>query len=114
MVAIGTGGKRYAKAFIEDEEFPFPVLLDEDGEAARIVGTRSIDPTTYLSPAAIARGVSSFARGHRQRKTGRRPMQMGATLVIGPGHEVMLADFEDHPGDHADLDEVLTVATRTD
>ncbi len=36
-------------------------------------------------------------------------MQLGATLVMGPGDEILYADYEDHPGDHADLDEVLAL-----
>lgn len=111
VIAIGTGGKRYAKAFIEDEEFPFPVLLDEDGAAAEIVETNSIGMTTYLSPTAIGAGLKSFAKGHRQQKTGRRPLQLGATLVVGPGDELLYADYEDYAGDHAPLDEVLAAAT---
>lgn len=111
VVAIGTGGRRYAKAFIEDEAFPFPVLLDEEGVAAAIVGTNSIGATTYLSPTAIGAGIKSFAKGNRQGKTGRRPLQLGATLVIGPGDELLYADFEDYAGDHADLDAVLAAST---
>ena len=111
VIAIGTGGKRYAKAFIEDEEFPFPVLLDEDGVAAEVIETNTIGATTYLSPKAIGAGLKSFARGHRQQKTGRRPLQLGATLVMGPGDEVLYVDYEDHAGDHAPLDEVLAAAT---
>lgn len=111
VTAIGTGGKRYAKAFIEDESVPFPVLLDEDGAAAEVIGTGTLGAGTMLKPSAYVAGLRSLAGGHRQRKTGRRPMQLGATLVIGPGDEVLYADYEEHAGDHADLDEVLEAAT---
>ena len=107
VVAIGTGGKRYAKAFIEDERVPFDVLLDEDGSAAEVVGTKRLGLVSLAKPAAIAAGIRSTAAGHRQQKTGRRPFQLGATLVIGPGDELLYADFEDHAGDPADLDEVI-------
>jgi hypothetical protein len=36
-------------------------------------------------------------------------MQLGATLVIGPGDELLYMDKESYAGDHADLDEVLAV-----
>ena len=111
VVAVGTGGKRYAAAFIAEENFPFPVLLDEEGVAAEIVGTNTLGLGSLVSPSAISAGVGSFVRGHRQKKTGRRPMQLGATLVIGPGDELLYADFEDFAGDHADLGEVLLAAT---
>lgn len=109
VTAIGTGGKRYAAAFIEDEAVPFPVLLDEDGSAASIVGTNSLGMGAALRPSAYTAGLRSVAKGHRQHKTGRRPMQLGATLVIGPGDELLYEDFENYAGDHADIDEVLLV-----
>lgn len=86
---------------------PFPVLLDEDGSAARIVETNSLNATSLLRPDAVGAGIRSFRSGHRQRKTGRRPMQLGATLVIGPGDELLLEDRERFAGDHADIDAVL-------
>ncbi|MFY9588384.1 MAG: hypothetical protein WAT66_13105, partial [Actinomycetota bacterium] len=36
LVAIGTGDRRYAQAFVDDEEIGFLVLLDEDGTAAEV------------------------------------------------------------------------------
>jgi len=107
VTAIGTGGKRYAAAFIEDEDVPFPVLLDEDGAAADIVGTKALGVGTLLKPSAYVAGVRSLTKGHRQQKTGRRPTQLGATLVIGPGDELLYEDYEDFAGDHADIDDVL-------
>ncbi|MGI9529854.1 MAG: peroxiredoxin-like family protein [Acidimicrobiia bacterium] len=107
VTAIGTGGKRYAVAFIEDEDVPFPVLLDEDGDAAEIVGTGTIGGVAALRPDAIAAGLGSFMRGNRQKNAGRRPMQLGATIVIGPGDEILYEDYEDYAGDHADIDEVI-------
>jgi len=107
VTAIGTGGRRYAKAFIREEQVPFPVLLDEDGVAADIVETKTLGVRAMLKPSAYLAGVRSVAKGHRQRKTGRRPTQLGATLVIGPGDELLYEDYEDFAGDHADIDEVL-------
>lgn len=107
VTAIGTGGRRYAEAFIEDEAVPFDVLLDEDGTAARLVEVRSMSMATFARPAAYAAPVRSVIRGHRQRKTGRRPLQLGATVVMAPPNQVVYVDREDYAGDHADLDEVL-------
>ncbi len=111
MTAIGTGGKRYAVAFIEDENVPFPVLLDEDGSAAGIAGTKTLGLASF-KPRAVIAGVRSTLGGNRQGKTGRRPLQLGATLIIGPPNKLLYADYEDFAGDHADLDEVLAVLSR--
>ncbi|MEX1005108.1 MAG: peroxiredoxin-like family protein [Acidimicrobiia bacterium] len=107
VTAIGTGGKRYAKAFIEDERVPFSVLLDEDGTAAEIVGMKSTSAIGLLSPRQITAGIRARMSGKRQHNAGRRPFQLGATLVIAPGDVLRHADFEDFAGDHADLDEVI-------
>ncbi len=111
MVAIGTGGKRYAKAFMEDEQVPFDVLLDEDGSAAEIVGTGTLGMLDLVRPGQVRAGLRATLTGKRQHNPGRRWQQLGATLVIGPGDELLYEDFEDFAGDHADLDEVLAVLT---
>jgi hypothetical protein len=109
VTAIGTGGRRYAEAFIEDEQVPFRVVLDSEGVAAGIAGTNTLGVSTLLRPSAYAAAIRSVASGQRQQKTGRRPLQLGATLVVAPGDRLVYADFEDFAGDHADLDEVLAV-----
>lgn len=107
MTAIGTGDRYYGRAFIEDIDFPFPVLLDEHGAAARIIKTGRIGRTTLLKPGAMVAGARALAAGNRQHRTGLRPLQLGATIVIGPGDELLFEEYEKHPGDHAELDEVL-------
>ena len=86
---------------------PFPVLLDEEGIAAEIVDTGTIGATSLLRPGALAAGFRSFAGGHRQKNAGRRPLQLGATIVMAPGGEVLYEAREDYAGDHADIDEVI-------
>jgi hypothetical protein len=88
---------------------PFSVLLDEDGEAARIVEMNQLKATSFIRPDAWIAGGRSLLGGHRQRNAGRRPMQLGATLVMGPGDELLYIDKESYAGDHADLDEVLNI-----
>ncbi len=83
--------------------------MDEDGAAADIVGTKTLTATTLLRPGQWVAGARAVSRGNIQHNTGRRPTQLGATLVIGPGDELLYADFEDYAGDHSDLDEVIAV-----
>lgn len=86
---------------------PFEVLLDEDGSAAEIVDTKTLSATSLLSPRQIKAGIRATVSGKRQHNAGRRPFQLGATLVIAPGNDLRYADFEDFAGDHADIDEVI-------
>lgn len=84
------------------------MLLDEDGVAAEIAGTNTMSAGSLLSPRQIGAGIRSVLKGKRQRNSGRRPFQLGATFVIGPGNVLKYADYEDFAGDHADLDEIIT------
>lgn len=83
------------------------MLLDEDGRAAEIADMKTFSAAKLLSPRQVAAGIRSTVKGHRQRNPGRRPFQLGATFVIGPGDVLSYADYEDYAGDHADLDEVI-------
>jgi len=85
------------------------VLLDEDGTAADIVELNRLKASSFIRPDALLAGGRSLLGGHRQHNTGRRPSQLGATLVIGQGSELLYIDRESYAGDHADLDEVLTI-----
>lgn len=109
MTAIGTGGRSYAQAFIEDESVPFPVLLDADGEAADIVEMNALGATALIRPDAWMAGARSLVGGNRQHNTGRRPTQLGATLVMAPGDDLLYVDKESFAGDHADLDNVMEI-----
>ncbi len=112
VTAIGTGDRRYAQAFMEDEAVPFDVLLDEDGLAADIAEMNSLGVISALRPDALLKGARTLARGNRQHALGRRPTQLGASIVMGPGDDILYLDKESYTGDHADLDDVLGVISK--
>lgn len=91
---------------------PFAVLLDEEGEAADIVEMNRLGAAALIRPDAWMAGAKSLVGGNRQHNTGRRPTQLGATIVMGPGDEILYIDKESFAGDHADLDEVVAVLSR--
>jgi hypothetical protein len=86
---------------------PFPLLLDEDGEAADIIETNRLNAFSLIRPDALLAGTRSLAGGNRQHNAGRRPTQLGATIVMGPDDELLYIDKESFAGDHADIDEVI-------
>jgi hypothetical protein len=85
------------------------VLLDEDGEAADIIETKRLNAFSLIRPDALLAGTRSLAGGNRQHNAGRRPTQLGATIVMGPNDELLYIDKESFAGDHADIDEVIAV-----
>lgn len=106
-MAIGTGDDRYARAFIEDEEIPFPVLVDGEGEAAEIAALRRGGWLQLAGPATMPGALKATAEGHRQHKTGKRPRQLGATFVIGPGDVVRYEHLDGDVSDHAPFEEIM-------
>lgn len=71
-----------------------------------------LGPAALIRPDAWMAGAKSLVGGNRQHNAGRRPTQLGATIVMGPGDEILYIDKESFAGDHADLDEVVTVLNR--
>jgi peroxiredoxin len=107
VVAIGTGDAAYARAFVEDERIPFLVLIDDDAVVAKAVGVRN-SAAAAMNPLSFMAGIRARRAGHRQRKMGTRPFQMGATFVIGPGPVVRYEHLDRDPSDHAPLDQVIS------
>jgi hypothetical protein len=108
IVAIGTGDQRYAKACVADEQVPFPVLVDDAGDAANAAAVRKVNFAALLFDPRSFKGARRAHRdGYRVRKSGKRVNQLGATFVLGPGSQVRYAHVDAHTADHAPLAEVL-------
>jgi peroxiredoxin len=108
VVAIGTGNVGYAKRFVEEEHVPFPVLVDDDGEAASAASVRTIGFFKLLFNGKSRPGFRRAREaGHRIHKAGKRVTQLGATFVVGPGEQVRYEHIDEHSADHAPLDDVL-------
>jgi len=108
VVAIGTGDERYAKAFVVDEQVPFPVLVDDSADAANAAAVRKVNVATLLLDPRSLKGARQAHRdGFRIKRSGRRVNQLGATFVLGPGSQVRYAHVDAHTADHAPLADVL-------
>jgi peroxiredoxin len=108
VVAIGTGDQVYAKAFVTDEQIPFPVLVDDDGAAARAAAVQKVNFATLLfDPRSMKGALRARREGFRVKKSGKRVNQLGATFVVGPGPQVRYAHIDAHTADHAPLKDVL-------
>ncbi len=107
VVAIGTGDAGYARAFVEDDDIPYPVLVDDDGAAARAASIRSVSFLKLLHPSTYPGTLRAMQKGFRVGKPGKRVTQLGATFVVGPGSVVHYEYQDAHSADHAPLDEVL-------
>jgi peroxiredoxin len=107
ICVIGTGDVRYARAFVEDEDLPFPVLVDDDAEAARAASIPRVGILKLFDPASFPATAQAWREGYRLYWPGKRTNQLGATFVIGPGAKVHFQHVDAHTADHASVDEVI-------
>jgi peroxiredoxin len=107
VVAIGTGNQRHAKEFIEEEDIPFAVLVDDDAEAAHAASVRKETPWGLFRPSTYAGSRRARREGHRIHAPGKRVTQLGATFVVGPGDRVVYEHVDANTTDHAPIPDVL-------
>ena len=107
MIAIGTGNPRHARHFVEEEDIPFPVLVDDDGDAADAASVRKANWLTLAGPKSWPGTVRVWRAGHRIHRSGRRVTQLGATFVVGPGDVVHYEHYAGDSSDNASVDDVL-------
>jgi peroxiredoxin len=112
VVAVGTGDRRYAEAFVQDERIPFPVLVDDAAAAANAAAVKKVNFATLLfDPRSVGGARRAHRAGYRVRKSGKRVNQLGATFVLGPGPHVRYEHVDAHTADHAPISDVLAALT---
>ena len=107
VVAIGTGDVEYARTFVSDEKIPFPVLVDDDGAAARAAAVRVSSFLGLFHPRTWGPTRETWARGHRIHAAGNRVTQLGASFVVGPGPTLLFEHLDRDSTDHAPVDALL-------
>jgi len=106
-VAVGTGNPDLARAFVEDYEIPYPVLIDPAGEAAGIASLSKMPAWKMAHPVSWSGTRRAWKAGHRIGEPGPRVTQLGSSFVIGPGPKLHYAHRDAHSADHAPLDALL-------
>ena len=107
LIAIGTGNVKYARRFVEEEDIPFPVLVDDDAAAAHLVSVQRAGVWNLLGPSTYGESLKTWRRGHKIHMSGKRVFQLGATFVIGPGDAIGYEHIDETTVDHAPLDEIF-------
>ena len=107
IVAIGTGDRRYAEAFVRDEQIPFLVLVDDAAAAAQAASLRTLNWFQLLHRRTWKATRETSKRGHHVHKSGKRVRQIGATFVLGAGDRVRYEHLDADSTDHARIEEVV-------
>ncbi len=81
--------------------------MDEKREAYRVAGLASANLTHLLRRDNAAARKRAQAGGHRQRKLGANPFQLGGSFVFGPGNVDRFAHISRTFGDNASVEALL-------
>ena len=112
LAAIGLGDRNYARAFREETDIHFPLLIDEERKAYGVAGLKSASLLHLLYRANAAARTRAKAAGHRQHKLGQNPFQLGGSFVFAPGNVDRFAHVSETFGDNAAVSSLLAAVRR--
>jgi hypothetical protein len=107
LAAIGLGDAHYAQVFREESGIAFPLLVDAERRAYRVVGLLNGSLFhLFRRDNSLAR-KRARATGHRQHKLGNNPFQIGGSFVFGPGNLDLYIHVSQTFGDNAPTADLL-------
>lgn len=107
IAAVGLGDRRYAAAFQEETGIAFPLLVDEDRRAYRVAGLKAGSLLHLLRRDNAAARRRAAKAGHRQRRLGKDPFQLGGSFVFAPGDVDLYVHVSETFGDNAAPSDLL-------
>jgi peroxiredoxin len=110
LIAVGTGGRQYAREFIAERKIPYTVLVDRNMASHAVIQTKQGPPWGIFRPSVVWAAIKALRAGERQGKTGPNPFKYGAAHVIGPGDVLHYAWINDDYHDNTPVEELLRVA----
>jgi peroxiredoxin len=110
LVAIGTGGRQYAREFVAERKIPYEVLIDKHMASHDVIRVKQGPFVGILTPRVLWAAVKAMRYGEFQGKTGPNPFKFGAAHVIGPGNVLHYAWINDDYHDNTPVEELLAIA----
>lgn len=108
MVLIGQLTPRHAAHFRRRQDIHLPMLADEKRESYRAAGAKIATMGELLGPGVMAKGLMTTLRtGKVQGRTIGHPAQLGGSMVIAPGNEIVWSHMSEDAGDNATAEEIL-------
>lgn len=109
IVAVGLGGSYYAQRFREETGITFPLLVDKERRAYTAVGLKSVSLLHLARKDNFAARQRAKARGQRQHRLGKDPMQLGGSFIFGPGNQDLFTHVSETFGDNTEVETLLGV-----
>jgi hypothetical protein len=106
LVVVGNGAPHFARAFREEFQLDFPLLVDPELVAYRAAGLRR-GYVELLSPRVPLNALRALAGGARQTGVRGDAFQLGGVFAIRAGGGVAYRHVSRAAGDHTPIDDVL-------
>jgi len=107
-LAVGLGDAEYARAFRHETGIRFPLLIDEQRRAYRVLELKKGSLLHLLRIENVIGRRRARAAGHRQPRLGKNPFQLGGTFIFGPGNVDRFAHISQTFSDNATPQQILT------
>ena len=109
VVLIGQGSPRQASWFAGKYAPGLRILADEKRRSYKAMGLKVGSITDLVGPKAVASGLQHAQRsGVVQGRPVGNIRQLGGSLVVAPGGEVIFEQRSQHAGDSAEPDALLS------
>jgi hypothetical protein len=111
LAAVGLGDRAYGSRFRAETGIDFPLLVDEERRAYRAAGLKSGSLLHVLRRDNVRARARARGAGHRQRRLGRDPFQLGASFVFAPGDRDLYVHLSETFGDNAPVAELVAAVS---
>jgi hypothetical protein len=105
--AIGMGWPEMAAGFKAQFAIPFPLLVDRDRASYAGVSIRRGSLMEVVGPKVWLPWLKSIARGTGQTLTKVDQLQLGGSLIVAPGGDVLFQHSARTAADNASVDDLL-------
>lgn len=95
-----------AAHFKEDQQIPFPLLVDHKKETYRALHMKHSSPWSIYGPTVWIKGIKSIAQ-HGNKFPKQDPLQLGGIVVADKGGKILYTFRANASSEVAPLDEVV-------
>jgi peroxiredoxin len=108
MVSIGMGWPAAAADFREQQDVPFPLIVDHTKETYRALEMKRGNIWEVAGPPVWLRFAKAFLSGHGVQPMAKEdPLQMGGVIVADSGGEIVYRYVSSAASDNPPTDEVI-------
>ncbi|HEU4480243.1 MAG TPA: peroxiredoxin-like family protein [Actinomycetota bacterium] len=107
VVAIGMGRVDMAAHFRDEQDIPFPLLVDRTKESYRALEIKRGNWWTVAGPQVWPRAVFNMITGKGQSVPKQDPKQLGGLMIVDRGGEIRFIHRSGSSADNLPVDELI-------